>query len=366
MKIIFRTDASLQIGTGHVMRCLSLADEFARQGHECRFVSRQHSGHLGDLILSKGYALTLLPVPVKRDYDVVADNSERYASWLGVPWQEDAKQTLGAIGTLNSDWLVIDHYALDAEWEKTLAHAVGNIMVIDDLANRTHACTLLLDQNLGRAHEDYEALLPATCENLIGPRYALLRPEFSALRQQSLARRTTPELKRILLTLGGVDRDNVTGQILTALASSKLPASMTVEVVMGKTAPHLKEVQAQVAHLPFKVTVSVNVSDMAERMCKADLAIGAAGSTSWERCCLGLPSITIVLAENQQLIGKALDVYGAGLTLGIDEVASELHKQLERLSESPDELGKYSEVASEICDGDGIIRVMAYLMDRSL
>ncbi|WP_339868268.1 UDP-2,4-diacetamido-2,4,6-trideoxy-beta-L-altropyranose hydrolase [Pseudohongiella nitratireducens] len=350
MRIIFRTDASLQIGTGHVMRCLALADELARQGHECRFVSREHSGHLSDLILSKGYALTLLPVPVKYDYDVVADSSERYASWLGVPWQEDAKQTLDAIEALNADWLVIDHYALDAEWEKTLAHAVGNIMVIDDLANRAHACALLLDQNLGRAHEDYEALLPGTCESLIGPRFALLRLEFSSLRQQSLARRTTSELKRILLTLGGVDRDNVTGQILTALASSQLPASTKIDVVMGKTAPHLKVVQAQVAHLPFNVTVSVNVTDMAGRMCKADLAIGAAGSTSWERCCLGLPSLTVVVAENQQKIAEALS--NAGATKVVDP-----RPDLDSCLPDMELLRTMSQNAAKICDGLGAKRV---------
>lgn len=366
MKIVFRTDASIQIGTGHVMRCLTLADELTRQGHECRFVCREHNGHLGDLISSKGYDLVLLPAPVEDERHVESDNSDNYAAWLGVLWQEDARQTLHSIGSLKADWLVVDHYAVDAEWEKKLVHAVSSIMVIDDLANRAHVCALLLDQNLGREHEDYEALVPDTCERLIGPDYALLRPEFSMLRNQSLARRKTPELKRILVTLGGVDRDNVTGQLLTVLASSRLPSSTVIDVVMGKTAPYLKEVEAQAEDLPFQVTVNVGVTDMAERMCKADLAIGAAGSTSWERCCMGLPTITLVLAENQQLIGEALDKSGAGLMLDIAQFASELSKLVKRFSESPDELHNHSRVASEVCDGVGVKRVTSYLLDARL
>lgn len=345
------------------MRCLTLADELARQGHECRFVCRGHQGHLGDLISSKGYGLILLPPPVENERHGESDNSDDYAAWLGVPWQEDARQTLHSIEPLKADWLVVDHYALDAEWEKELAHAVGDIMGIDDLANRAHVCSLLLDQNLGREHEDYEALVPDTCERLIGPCYALLRPEFFALRDKSLARRKAPELRRILITLGGVDRDNVTGQILTGLATCQLHPSMVIDVVMGKAAPHLKEVEGQVKHFPFKVTINVNVSDMAERMCRADLAIGAAGSTSWERCCMGLPTITVVLAENQRLIGEALHTSGAGLMLGMDQIADELSKLVKFLSEAPVELRRHSRVASEMCDGDGVKRVMSRLMD---
>lgn len=208
MKIVFRTDASIQIGTGHVMRCLTLADELTRQGHECRFICREHPGHLGCLVNSKGYDLTLLPPPSDQPLQQTNSETDDYELWLGAPWQEDARQTLDAISSLNPDWLVVDHYALDAHWERTLSSTVDKIMVIDDLANRPHECTLLLDQNLGRIASDYDELLPTTCQRLIGPRYALLRPEFAALREQSLKRRGKPELKRILISLGGVDRTN--------------------------------------------------------------------------------------------------------------------------------------------------------------
>ena len=174
MLFIFRTDASIQIGTGNVMRCLTLADEITRHGHNCRFVCREYQGHLGDVISSKGYNLTLLPAPTENEHFVGVEYPGIYATWLGVPWQKDARQTLGAIESLKADWLVVDHYGLDAEWEEKLAHAVCNIMVLDDLANRGHVCTILLDQNLGRGPEDYEGLIPDACERLIGPRYALL------------------------------------------------------------------------------------------------------------------------------------------------------------------------------------------------
>lgn len=344
MNIVFRTDASIQIGTGHVIRCLTLADELTRNGHWCHFVCRAHKGHLGDLILSRGYGLSMLPPPEG------GNNQENYDSWLGVPWHVDARQTQQSINSLMADWLVVDHYSLDEKWEKMIANEVGNIIVIDDLANRSHVCALLLDQNLGQNHENYATLTPDTCEFLIGPAYALLRPEFPALREQSLARRKAPELNRILITLGGVDRNNVTGEILMALALSRLPSSTVIDIVMGKTAPHLKEVAAQAADLPYQVSVNVNVSDMAERMCKADIAIGAAGSTSWERCCLGLPSLTIVLAANQRRIAESLS--SAGATRVLDSI-SDFDCNLPNM----ELLSAMSLNAAKICDGLGVQRV---------
>lgn len=359
MKIVFRADASIQIGTGHVMRCLTLADELARQGHDCWFICREHLGHLGDLIVSKGHSLNLLPAPVDTPPQQNRSASDNYARWLGVPWQEDANQTLEVIAPLKPDWLVIDNYALDAQWERTFSSAVGNIMVIDDLANRPHECALLLDQNLGRVAADYDGLLPAECQRLIGPRYALLRPEFAALREQSLSRRKISELKRILISLGGVDRTNVTGQILKAIAHSSLPASTELDIIMGASAPYLDEVRQQAAQLSFHATVSVNVQDMAERMCLADLSIGAAGSTSWERCCMGLPSVTVILAENQRAIAGALAKYKAGLLVDIPQVTEELAGLIEMYSGDVEMRHFLSQNAAQVCDGAGANRVVS-------
>ena len=353
MLVVFRADASIQIGTGHVMRCLTLADQLTRQGHDCWFICREHPGHLGDVIISKGYSLSLLPAQTATSPQQKTSASDDYARWLGVPWQEDARQTLDAISTQHPDWLVVDHYALDAQWERTLSSAVGKIMVIDDLANRPHECALLLDQNLGRVSSDYDGLLPAECLRLIGPRYALLRPEFAALREQSLSRRKNPELKRILISLGGVDRTNVTGEVLTALAHSSLPASTELDIVMGASAPYLEEVRQQAAQLPFNARVNVNVQDMAERMCFADLSIGAAGSTSWERCCMGLPSVTVILAENQRAIAEALANYKAGLCVDIPKVTEKLTSLIEMYAGDAEARMLISQNAAQVCDGGG-------------
>lgn len=358
MRVAFRADASVQIGTGHVMRCLTLADELTRQGHECRFVCREHEGHLGELITSKGYGLTLLPSCSDNELDTKDSRSDNYALWLGVPWQEDARQTLDALTPWQPDWLVVDHYALDAEWERALANAVGSIMVIDDLANRCHECALLLDQNLGRVESDYDGLLPEDCQRLTGPGYALLRPEFANLREQSLKRRQQPELKRILISLGGVDRTNVTGQVLDALSESALPVTTELDIIMGAAAPYLDEVRQQVSRLPFKATVSVGVTDMAERMSLADLSIGAAGGTSWERCCLGLPAILVVLAENQVAGATALEASGAAVKIDdIDQICTTLPSVLMALS-VPNRLARMSKAAAVITDGNGVFTVI--------
>lgn len=361
MLIAFRTDASIQIGTGHVMRCLTLAGELSRQGHKCWFVCREHEGHLGKLIASKGYDLTLLPAHPFQGQESRNDGnnfSEDYAAWLGAPWQEDASQTLDAIFPLEPDWLVVDHYALDAKWESMLARGVGSLLVIDDLANRHHQCGLLLDQNLGRKHSDYDGLVPEDCRRLIGPRYALLRPEFAELREQSLKRREHSVLDRILISLGGVDRTNVTGQVLSAFSESALPANTELDVIMGAAAPYLEEVRQQARRLPLKAMVSVDVNDMAERMCLADLSIGAAGGTSWERCCLGLPAVLVILAENQVAGANALKASGAAITVNnAAQIDKAVLSKLTDLADT-DELRRMSEAAASITDGNGTFRVV--------
>lgn len=345
-------------------RTLTLADELTRQGHECWFVCREHEGHMGKLIASKGYRLTLLPMLLDCKPYPARNGSDVYASWLGVPWKEDAIQALDSIAPLSPDWLVVDHYALDVEWERMLTNAVGNIMVIDDLANRPHECALLLDQNLGRVATDYDGLVPAGCQRLIGPSFALLRPEFAEIRELSLKRRERPELKRILISLGGVDIANATGQVLEALSKAVVPKDIQLDIIMGASAPHLDEVRQHAALLPCKASVSVNVDDMAERMCMSDLSIGAAGSTSWERCCLGLPTATMILADNQRLIGEALAQSGAAILIQADRIVEDLATLLKRLADSTEHLQTYAKNSAIVCDGGGTSRVASMLTEK--
>lgn len=313
MRVVFRADASLDIGTGHVMRCLTLADALSVKGVECCFISRDLQGNLIEQTRQRGYTVHVLPGSEGKQ---AVSQEPFHAAWLGVSWEVDAAESLPYLRELNPTWLVVDHYALDSRWEVATRECWQRLFVIDDLADRAHIADVLLDQNLGRNASDYESLLPTHAQRLVGPRYALLRPEFSELRPYSLERRKSGELRHILISLGGVDKDNATGAVLRTLRSCPLPDDCTITVIMGSHAPHLDDINALAAEMPWPTNVAINVNDMAKRMAEADLAIGAAGSTSWERCCLGLPSLMLVLADNQDEIARQLHRYGAAINVG--------------------------------------------------
>ncbi len=323
-QIAFRVDASTEIGTGHVMRCLTLADTLRQKGATSLFLCRPHQGHLLDVISKRGHEVVALP-EFSGDWRCEV-TIPSHASWLGTSWQQDAEDTLAVLAGRNFDWLVVDHYALDAHWQDAVKTAFHNLLVIDDLADRRHACDLLLDQNLGRTKADYTGLLGLSTKALIGPEYALLRPEFAQLRSESLDRRKSPQLKRILITMGGVDKANVTSQVLRALDDSSMPDGVEVVVVMGSNAPWLDQVRETASQMKYKANVLVGVSNMARLMTDSDYAIGAAGSTSWERCCLGLPSMILVIAENQWKIAEALDRSGAATLSAVDGLKEALNQ----------------------------------------
>lgn len=360
IRIALRTDASLQIGTGHVMRCLALADALRERGADCLFICRPHRGHLLDLIAQRGHKAVTLPARTEEPPQPLSDSA--HAGWLGTDWATDAEDTRHALGTEAVDWLVVDHYALDRLWEHALRPYCNRLMIIDDLADRPHDCDLLLDQNLGRTDADYSGLLPANTPTLIGPQYALLRPEFAQLRAESLARRTNPQLKHLLITMGGVDKDNATGRVLDTLSRCVLPPDLSITVVMGQRAPWLEHVQTQAAQMNCPTRVLVGVTDMARLMTESDLAVGAAGGTAWERCCLGLASIVLVLADNQQSGAEALQATGAALAM---QNASEIQNlfQAHTLCRSmPKLLQQMSKAAVQVTDGLGVLRTAQRLV----
>lgn len=351
MKISFRADASLQMGTGHVMRCLTLADTLAAAGADCRFICRDHPGNLAAFIRQHGYPVHLLALSAIPEQV----NPTAHAAWLGAGMAQDAEDTAALLSQLQPDWLVVDHYALDARWETLQRRHVARLMVIDDLADRQHDCDLLLDQNLGRLESDYDTLVPAHCTRLTGARHALLRPEFAALRAYSLQRRQAGTLRSLLVTMGGVDKDNATGRILQALACRSLPHDCRITVVMGATAPWRQEVTTLAATLPWPVDVRVNVSDMAQLMADADLAIGAAGSTSWERCCLGLPTLMAVLADNQREAASYIEDSGAAKLFYINEqLPGQLAALLLRCRDERGFLHGMSLSGQHVTDGSGV------------
>lgn len=361
MLVVFRADASLEMGSGHVMRCLTLADELKREGHECHFICRQHDGHLGNVIVNKGHTLYLLPCMPTVSLNGHGEVENGYANWLGSHWEQDARQTCELISSLSVDWLVVDHYGLDFRWEQEILKIVPELMVIDDLANRKHACSLLLDQNLGRRVHDYCELVPSATTLLLGPSYALLRPAFGSYRDSSIRRRAKGSMRKILISLGGTDQSNLTGKVLDQLADVLNSQEIECDVVLGNQSPHLESIRSKSIDLPFRTRVLVNVSDMEQLMLQADLSIGGAGGTSWERCCMALPTLVLILADNQLPGAKALAAQGAAEIIGTRGSDQEgLRYQLNRLKR-PEILKSMSDAAAGVTDGKGVFRVAQHL-----
>lgn len=367
MQVAFRADASLQIGIGHVMRCLTLADALRERGASCTFVCRPHQGHLLALIEQRGHQA--LALPQLQESAQPNHNGIAHAHWLGTCWTTDAQDTQQALsahtGGQPVDWLVVDHYALDACWEEALCPQAKRIMVIDDLADRPHTCDFLLDQTFGRQAADYMPFVTDGCTLLCGSQYALLRPEFAALRKYSLKRRKKPVLKELLINMGGVDKDNFTGSVLRSLQNCLLPEDCRLTVVMGQTAPWLKDVQDLASYIQRPTRILVGVDNMAQLMADSDLAIGAAGATSWERCCLGLPSIMLVVAENQLEVAKGLEEAGAALLcLTGQALSKQLAVLLDKLCSDIEQVALLSNAAAKIVNGTGTGSVLARMGNR--
>jgi UDP-2,4-diacetamido-2,4,6-trideoxy-beta-L-altropyranose hydrolase len=318
VNIFFRVDASLEIGTGHVMRCLTLAESLRIDQVKCYFICREHSGHLISEIRERGFHVAVLPQKDKpfilTDNDI--NSIPAHAHWLGTDWETDAKETIKSFEGQKIDCLIVDHYALDVFWERTLRSHCDRIMVIDDLEDRLHYCDILLDQSLGCVAQSYAQLVPSFCEILAGPNFALLRPEFALWRDSSLERRKNTEINHLLVSMGGVDKFDATSKVLTVMEGNPLTKNMHITVVMGPYAPHLNQVKKIATSMAPMVDIKINVNNMAELMMHSDIAIGAAGTTSWERCCLGLPCLIVILAENQRSIATELEKHGCGKVIG--------------------------------------------------
>ncbi|WP_417539283.1 UDP-2,4-diacetamido-2,4,6-trideoxy-beta-L-altropyranose hydrolase [Marinobacter sp.] len=363
MNIAFRADASIEIGTGHVMRCLTLADELTRQGHECQFICREHRGHLGELISSKGYELTLLPAATDTELDSLANGTNAYADWLGVSWQQDAEQTIEALASLSADWLVVDHYALDARWEQQLANVVNQIMVIDDLADREHKCSLLLDQNVlgAKVQHRYEAKVNKTCRLLLGPRYALLRPEYGLMADVLPER--DGNISRVLIFVGGSDPYHLTERYLHALDAPEFD-HLFVDVVMGKNHSSPEMVKQLVAKRA-KARLYAGLPSLAALMVRADLMLGAGGATNWERMCLGLNSVVVSVARNQDDINRELEsqalISFVGNAEGLD--VDSIREAMQFVLESPKHNQGQSIAMRRMVDGHGAQHVAQQLQE---
>jgi UDP-2,4-diacetamido-2,4,6-trideoxy-beta-L-altropyranose hydrolase len=356
MKVIFRVDASLQMGTGHVMRCLTLAQVLKENGTDAEFICRKHNGNLIDKIRLSGFNVHELEVFEETE----VDNKLAHSHWLGATQQQDADDCIEILKAEKPNWIIVDHYALDEQWQKRLKSYYEKLMVIDDLADRKHQCDILLDQTFGRQQEDYSALTPKDCKLLLGSQYALLRPEFAKWRPYSLKRRGKPEFKQLLINMGGVDVNNITENVLDELKMCNLPNDINITVVMGGSAPHLESIKSKANALPYKTKIKVDVDNMAEIMANADIAIGAAGATTWERCCLGLSTIQIVIAKNQITIAKSLAEIGAIKFLKSTESMPRV------INNTTKWMLDVSNIARHVTDGLGVKRVTDALIGDKL
>ena len=363
--VVFRADASIAIGTGHVMRCLTLADELQALGFRSRFICREHAGHLAERVRAAGHELALLPLPDPARTPRMADAAADHGDWLGNTWDMDARQAIAAVDGAIPDWIVVDHYGIDARWERALRPHCAKLAVIDDLADRAHDSDLLLDQNLGRTAADYEPRVPRGCAILTGPEFALLRPEFARMRVRALQRRGHSEATHLLVCMGGVDAGNATSAVLRGLQQGGLDFRRRVTVVLGGQAPWVSDVKQLAGKLPFACDVRQDVGDMATIMCESDLALGAAGSTSWERCSLGLPSVVAVTADNQRHIAAALAASGAARVVDLHEAGlPQLGALVESIAAQPGVLAEMSRAAAGITAGEGA-RLVARKMEET-
>lgn len=359
MKIAFRTDASRQIGTGHVMRCLTLADALRARGTQCEFICRAHPGNLISTVRARGFGVTEL-APMAADTSPASETHVfdlAHAAWLECDWTQDAEQTREAVQTITPDLLVIDHYAIDSRWEAVLRPHARRMMVIDDLADRSHLCDYLLDQNWfgNDMSRRYQGLVPEHCVAMLGPGYALLKPEYATLRDLMPPR--DGEVRRVLVFMGGSDPTNETGKVMDALAQRGLE-HLVVDVVLGVNHPFPESVASK-AEARLATHLHRGLPSLAGWMARADLMISGGGSTSWERMCLGLPAIVISIADNQMTTNKAMMEAGYIDFLGDrSEVdAQTIAAAVRRCLEEPPRLQRMSRKSLELVPGSGVARV---------
>jgi UDP-2,4-diacetamido-2,4,6-trideoxy-beta-L-altropyranose hydrolase len=329
--VAFRVDASPAIGIGHVMRCVTLADVLARRGARVLMISRHLPPHLQALVARRGLAWVQLTHPADEP-DV--SNAVPHAAWLGTSQAADAAETCRVLEGGRWQWMVVDHYALDHRWASDVRHSADRICVIDDVADRRHDCDVLMDQNLYPDMDvRYNGKTPDGCTRLLGPQYAL-----------------------IMVLLGGMDVHNHTAKVVRALGRVAGHV-FDVDVVIGRQHPAPAEVASLCAVLGYRC--HVQLEDVASMMQETDLAIGASGSTSWERCALGVPTVCLTHADNQVAIARGLATAGAVLNLGdgTERSEAEITAAIGALLDDPGQVRAMSQAAWGITDGRGADRV---------
>ncbi len=333
---LFRCDATAAIGLGHLIRCQALAEVLVATGWRCQFAVSAASAAAAAAMLGR------------LDFRVPP---------AATPAQEPA--ALAETWPEGCDLLVVDHYERGSAFEAACRPWARRILAIDDLANQRHDCDVMLDQTPGRAESDYASLLPPAAIRLTGGSYLLLRRRFAAARIGVLSRRATVRpVERVLISVGGTDANNLTAAALSAALGAD-PA-LSIDVVLGATAPHLASIRTQAATAGNRVRVHISSPTVDALMAEADVAIGAAGMSGWERCCLGLPSIVVTAAKNQEAGAAFLAANGAALR--VESTAEAIGGALARLIADAPLRHAMSAAAARLCDGRGSWRVALALL----
>jgi len=295
--VLVRVDASRALGTGHLMRCATLARSLRARGATVRFLlGGESAATIAGPVIDDGFEVTLLP-----------ESADPFR------WADDLRLTLEVLEEVGDvDLAIVDHYGLDRRWESPVASTGAAVAVIDDLADRPHDCGLLLDQNLyEHLSERYSELVPEDCRLLLGPRWALLRDEF--ITAAGSPRERDGQVATVLVSYGGSDPTGETSKALRALTA--IDSLCRIDVVIGQAAA-LTDVLRGFAERDERVNLHRDVTDMAALMVTADLALGAGGATTWERALLGVPSVVTTVAPNQAESVRTLAARGAVLGLG--------------------------------------------------
>ena len=340
MRIAIRADASEKIGHGHVMRCLTLASGLNLAGADVSLLSRD--------------------LPIELETSVLQAQCQYYElpKWIGNKWQDDALSS-GKILSANDplDWLIVDHYGLDYKWEQQMRRYTKRIFAIDDLADRQHLTDVLLDPNYpDDAVERYRGKLPANCLVLSGTNFVLLREEFISER----ASRDNNNRTNLLIQFGGADPINCTAFTIRALAPI-LAKGVPCDVVVGGAYTHLADLHGLLNEYHFpKVNLYVATNDMATLISHARLAVAGGGTSVWERCCLGLPSIVMAIAENQFKPLERLQETGAVKSLGYAHSVdpNQLRSEVEAIWSDSKQLQIMGEFGQALVDGNGLRRVL--------
>ncbi len=345
MNLLVRVDASIKIGTGHLMRCMALAQAWQNIGGRAIFAIATQATPVEDRLVSEGMDVVHLSVEPGN--------------------AEDAIKTANLARQLGATWVVVDGYHFGAEYQRIIKNCGLRLLFIDDYGHaQLYWADLVLNQNI-YAHEGlYPNRSPET-KLLLGTRYALLRREFC--KWQGWTRKILPVARKVLVTLGGSDPDNVTLTVIQGLQRVDVPELEAV-VVVGGSNPHYEKLQAAVDASPFPISLERNVTNMPELMAWADVAISAGGSTTWELAFMGLPSLVLVLADNQRAIAEKLGEMGVAVNLGWHEdvYAAEIAQAMKQLLVSSGIRAEMSRHGQELIDGEGTARVLMHLQDQPL